>query len=165
MILISTEPVKVAQSLDVDQVSVSIGHIRLQGVHLQPLTVARSESRRPVVSAIDVISIPFVPYSVALAVKNHESAPNENNENIFVYWSDISSGRIYRNGLDGERIQIILEEVWMENYWNSSFQVDRVYGLAVIESTSSKHTIYFTDASHGILGRICVPTEGISPEP
>jgi hypothetical protein len=145
----------------------------MQGIHLQPLTISKSDSHRPVISQITIQSLPFLPYTVTvpLSLTHMRVTPTG------LYWSDLFSGEIFRSQLDGGMAQLVLQKVALLlllllflhltlRLSPSLCQVDRVYGLGVIEDESTaQHHIFFTDASKGTFGRVTIPSQGPSSSP
>jgi hypothetical protein len=157
-----------------DEIRLTIQSSVLQGIHLQPLTISRSRSNRPVLANASIQSLPFLPYTVEIpnslpSSERGGDAPSPSPS--WMYWSDLSSGEIFRSHLDGEHIQLVLQKVHSTlpfippSDWNSHWlQVDRVYGIKVMEDeVNSQHQVFYTDASKGILGRIKVTSQGPPP--
>lgn len=132
----------------VDDVLLTVHSTTLQGYHLQPQTIARSQSHRPVVSNITIQQISFLPYTVQVPVllSSNDQIPSY----PWIYWSDLSTHQIYRSHVNGKWVQSILQDV------------DRVYGLTVLEdSEASLHHIFFSHAANGCIGRITVTSQGL----
>jgi hypothetical protein len=88
-----------------DDVQLTIHSTRLQGIHLQPLTIAKSDSHRPVIAEIKIQSLPFLPYTVTLPLSLSPVVTP------CLYWSDIFSHEIFRSQLDGGMVQLVLQQV------------------------------------------------------
>jgi hypothetical protein len=80
------------------------------GTNLQPLTVALSASKRPVLSQISQSRSPFIPYalSVPLALQPHQP-----DTPTLLYWSDIGANRVYRCTTTGSDLAVVVSQVCM----------------------------------------------------
>jgi len=125
------------------------------GIHLQPLTISRGNSKRAVVSKITDTSYPFRPYTVAYPIN---SPYMTHSANTYIYWSDLGSHRIYRCTATGQSLEVVMDGA------------KRVYGILPIhisEGGISDQYLFYIDAERGVLGRLLlssqVPGTTISP--
>jgi len=124
------------------------------GIHIQPLTVALSASKRAVVAEIVTTHYPMTPYAVAYPFTVPVSSSEAASE-AFVYWSDLTSHRIYRSTVSGDNLEIVMESVY--NVY-SLLLMDIATAQGVDQSSEEKldQFLFYTDANRGILGRVSV---------
>lgn len=121
------------------------------GIHRQPLTVALSATKRAVVSEISITTYSMLPYAVAypFAVPVTTTSASE----VFVYWSDLASHRIYRSTVSGSNIEVVMEDV--HNVY-SLLLVDKSSAPSQEPESSEDQFLFYTEANRGILGRLAV---------
>jgi hypothetical protein len=98
------------ESVENSDVTLSTVSSTSTGVHLQPLSIARGQSRRAVMAKITTRTTPFVPYGVAYPLASSSVAPMAR-DSTFVYWSDIGARRMYRCLVTGVGVEVLLTNV------------------------------------------------------
>jgi hypothetical protein len=119
--------------------------------------VALGASKRAVVSEIVTTTYSMLPYAVAypFTVAVEASAAPD----VYVYWSDLSSHRIYRSTATGINLEVVMEDVY-NVYSLLLMDIAAAQGLSQgadrEEGGALDQFVFYTDANRGVLGRVSV---------
>ena len=135
----------------------------MQGVHLQPLTIVRSKSGRPVIESVTIVPKPLSPHAIAcqssstflssadelLLTLEDDSSP-DSVALSWLYWSNVAPAfaGLFRSRLDGSQLEPLL------------LNRERIHSILVLPLDVDRDMLLFTDALRGRLSVVTVPSSG-----
>lgn len=105
-----------AAALSADDVYLATISGRTTGIFLQPNTVVRGGSGKPILTSVEFIAQPFRPYALRVLVEpvaSTEDAGGEEETRRTVYWTNLAPGAhsVQRCRLDGTQVETVVYNV------------------------------------------------------
>lgn len=134
----------------------------MQGLHLQPLTIVRSKSGRPVIENVVIVPKPLSPHAIAYKSSTTlissayelpltlEGVPSHDYSvaHSWLYWSNVAPAfaGLFRSRLDGSQLEPLL------------LNRERIHSLLVLPLDADRNVVLYADALRGALSAIVVPS-------